>query len=530
MVKDSDLNEFWDFQFFFLGTLQSGFELCQVDGGGVLAHEQVDHLLLVVVFHVLFVEPAETLQAVVHDALEVPASGAGDVGVGGAGAGVVLGDVVSVVSPGVFEVYDEVVGLFGVGGLHDGAGSQDVFELEAALGQDGPQDLIGDFALHEVGAVEAVEAVGAEDPFLFSEHHLFGGVFRVVLEVVVDGGHFLDQIVAAFELLPLAGKVEVVELVPHEGQLQLFEQLLEVQRDGVLPRLLLRQQVHAKHAPVHVLQLSQVPLATRQVALVRTVELHLRVDARLLPKGRHRPPHLQVRKQVPSHHHQLLGLAKVGHVPLGVHSPSVVAGASLDPAAASEQDVLYFPALEEDLEGPDGALHESDEPALVLELEDPFAHVEVPLEGSPGGVAFGVGLSRQAEVIVVAEVVAFFQEVVSEVDGVVVDLGPEFSVGFFAAEDQGHRPDLEDVLRLNGAHFLASGDEEEVGFVQDGEQAHEGAELGLLLVPLGDGFSPAALLDLQGLAVDQQALPDFGDRRVGLNEEVLSVGVHSYQF
>ncbi len=85
----------------------------------MLSHQQVDNFLLVVVLHVLLVEPAQRFQPVVHNPFEVSAACPGHVCVGRPSACVVFGDVVSVIGPGILEIDDEVVGLLGVGGLHD---------------------------------------------------------------------------------------------------------------------------------------------------------------------------------------------------------------------------------------------------------------------------------------------------------------------------------------------------------------------------------------------------------------------------
>ncbi len=90
---------------------------------------------------------------------------------------------------------------------------------------------------------------------------------------------------------------------------------------------------------------------------MRTVELYLGVDTRLLPESRNRTSHLEMREKVPSYHYQLLSLAEVSHVATGVHAAGIVASPSLDPTAPGQKDVLYLPSLQEHFEGADGALH-----------------------------------------------------------------------------------------------------------------------------------------------------------------------------
>ena len=56
--SQSDFNKIAIISLGLLVLFESGFELGQVDGLGMFANQNIDNLLLEVVFHVLFVEPA----------------------------------------------------------------------------------------------------------------------------------------------------------------------------------------------------------------------------------------------------------------------------------------------------------------------------------------------------------------------------------------------------------------------------------------------------------------------------------------
>ena len=77
----------------------------------MLAQDDLDAQLLVVVFEVLNVEPADALQTVVQQPHEVPFPSSSDIRVSGAGSRVVLRNKVSIVSPVFFELLEKTMCL-----------------------------------------------------------------------------------------------------------------------------------------------------------------------------------------------------------------------------------------------------------------------------------------------------------------------------------------------------------------------------------------------------------------------------------
>lgn len=114
----------------------------------MLADQQIDDLLLVIVLHILLVESTQSFESVVYDTFEVSSSRAGDVCVGRASASVMFGDAVAVISPCIFEVDDEIVSRFTpMSCLHDRLFAEDAAQVKPTFGQDHPQNLIPYFAL-----------------------------------------------------------------------------------------------------------------------------------------------------------------------------------------------------------------------------------------------------------------------------------------------------------------------------------------------------------------------------------------------
>lgn len=281
------LSEFQDFALLFV-ILHADFELLQVDGLGVFAQNEVDDFLLVVVLHVLLVKPTQSLEAVVHDALQIPLPSPGHIGVGRPSPRVVLGNDITVVSPHVLQVDNELVGVeVVISSQHNGLGVKDTLDIEATLGENGVENVIGYFGLYQVGAIETVEAVGPHDAVLEGDDFLLTDVLDVILEEVVDCTEFLDQVVGSLEFLALAGEVQVIKLVLEEAQVELFDQSLEVDGEVNFAVLLLAQQIDAEHLAVHLLHLVEV-LETGLFGLVVGVEeLDLRIDSTLLPEHGH---------------------------------------------------------------------------------------------------------------------------------------------------------------------------------------------------------------------------------------------------
>lgn len=77
--------------------------------------------------------------------------------------------------------------------------------------------------------------------------------------------------------------------------------------------------------------------------IVVAIKLHIRIDPRLLPEGRHRPPDLQMRETFVLDDYKLLGLAEVGTVTFGVQSSSIVASATSLPRSSRYKVVINLP-------------------------------------------------------------------------------------------------------------------------------------------------------------------------------------------
>lgn len=68
----------------------------------MLSDQQINGLLFVVILHVLFIEPGEGFESVVHDSFEISSAGSGDVGVGRSRSRVVFAHHIAVVGPCIF--------------------------------------------------------------------------------------------------------------------------------------------------------------------------------------------------------------------------------------------------------------------------------------------------------------------------------------------------------------------------------------------------------------------------------------------
>ena len=80
----------------------------------MFSDQNIDDFLFEIIFHVLFVESGEGFEPVVDHAFHVSFTCSGDIGMGGAGTGVMFGDLVAVIGPCVFQVDDQRVGRLGV--------------------------------------------------------------------------------------------------------------------------------------------------------------------------------------------------------------------------------------------------------------------------------------------------------------------------------------------------------------------------------------------------------------------------------
>lgn len=88
-------------------------------------------------------------------------------------------------------------------------------ETDAKLIELNVETVESEFALEDVGAIEAVEAVGPHDALLGDDHRVVGEILRVVEEVSVHFMEFSNRRVHLLILLILAHCVEVEELVPR---------------------------------------------------------------------------------------------------------------------------------------------------------------------------------------------------------------------------------------------------------------------------------------------------------------------------
>lgn len=198
-----------------------------------------------------------------------------------------------------------------------------------------------------------------------------------------------------------------------------------------------------------------MPSKGYSVVLVSAVELHLGVDARLLPEGRHRSSDLDVAEHVPAHHHYLLTFAEISGMPFVVDSSGVVPGSSQFPVSPCNDVVIYFFSLQKSFKILDRALHQPYKPPLILHLQQLLSHIKIPKVRTASRVSSGEGLFAQTEVVVVAEVVSLFKQVIFEVLGVVVYLGLQFSLGLVSAPNQSDLPHLENIHSLDRTHSLA---------------------------------------------------------------------------
>lgn len=120
---------------------------------------------------------------------------------------------------------------------------------------------------------------------------------------------------------------------------------------------MLRKQIDTKYASVHLLEVVEMSLKGKAVILVSAIKLNLSIDTGLLPERRDWASDLQMRKQIASNDNNLLTFAEISGMAFGIESSGVVSCPTLLPASSSDQDVLNFSSLKENLEVFYWALH-----------------------------------------------------------------------------------------------------------------------------------------------------------------------------
>jgi hypothetical protein len=202
--------------------------------------------------------------------------------VGGAGAGVVEADGVAVVGPDVPEAAYEVVICVVVPHL-----GQQVAVADSELPQDGLERDQRQLGLEEVGAVQAVEAVGAENACWLLQHCPRPAVAHKVAQVQLHLPQFADHLVHL--LIVAAGHlvVEVVVKVLQGGVNFGLDVRLQLLSEQSLAALADRQQVGEEHPPVVLGQLGDVLLVDLVGEFVAAVELGASSQAHLLEEQGH---------------------------------------------------------------------------------------------------------------------------------------------------------------------------------------------------------------------------------------------------
>ena len=90
-----------------------------------------------------------------------------------------------------------------------------------------------------------------------------------------------------------------------------------------------------------------------------------------------------------------------------------------------------------------------------------------------GWIPLGVGLARKAQVIIKAEVIALFYEIVLQVKDIVLYLGLQLAVLLAQTSDQTYLSNLEDIVPFNRTNLFATFNEKQKITIEYSESAHE---------------------------------------------------------
>ena len=153
-----------------------------------------------------------------------------------------LRDQVSIIRPYILQIYNELVTcLMVVGRKYDRIGVKNTFDIESTFDKDSIQGIIGNFSLDKVCSVKTIKTVCPHHSILKGYNFLLTHILYIVLKESIDRTNFLHQIVRSLKFLSFACEMEIIELIPQEIEVKLFNEPLEVNSELKLPALLFAQ-------------------------------------------------------------------------------------------------------------------------------------------------------------------------------------------------------------------------------------------------------------------------------------------------
>lgn len=137
---------------------------------------------------------------------------------------------ITVISPYIFQIYDELIrSLVVVRRKHNRLFAKNFLDINSTLCKNSTEDTVSNFCLDKISTIKAIDTVGPNDPILKINNLFISDILNIVLKKVIDRHYLLDEMVRSLKFLSFTCKMKIIVFIADEVQVILFYKLLIVQ-------------------------------------------------------------------------------------------------------------------------------------------------------------------------------------------------------------------------------------------------------------------------------------------------------------